>query len=313
MRYKVLVTCKQMQESLDELLAEIPMPDFSFTTPELTKQGFTSSEMVELMKGHDAAIVGDDVVDESVLSVPGLRFVCKWGAGVDGIDFEAAEKMDISVVNTPGMFGEDVADLALSYLTALTRSTFVIDRAVRRGEWPRKMGRSLRQLRVVVYGMGDIGKNLAKRLTIAGVHVVGCDISQSQLDDAHQKFGVEISENLYTAAKGADAILVTVPLNEDTRSSVNDLVFSLMNQGSYLVNVARGAVVDEHHLVGKLKSGHLHGAALDVFLEEPLPESSPLREIDNVIFGSHNASNSDASVFQASLSALGHLQSFFTN
>lgn len=300
-----------MQESLEELLAETPMPDFSFTTPELTKQGFTSIEMAEMMKGHDAAIVGDDVVDESVLSVPGLKFVCKWGAGVDGIDFEVAEKMGISITNTPGVFGEDVADLALSYLTALARHTFAINRTVRQGEWPRVLGRSLRNLRVVVYGMGNIGKSLTKRLTIAGANVVGCDIIQSQLDYVQQKFEIETSKNLLDAAKGADALVVTAPLNDNTRLSVNDLVFSAMNEGSYLVNVARGAVVDENHLVASLKNGRLSGAALDVFFEEPLPLTSPLREIDTVIFGSHNASNSDGSVFEASSSALGHLSSFF--
>ena len=300
-----------MQESLEALLSETPMHDFSFTTPELTKQGFTSIEMVELTKGHDAAIVGDDVVDEAVLSVPGLKFVCKWGAGVDGIDFTAAEKVGIPITNTPGVFGEDVADLALSYLTALTRHTFAIDRAVRQGEWPRKIGRSLRNLRVVVYGMGSIGMNLTKRLTTAGTHVVGCDISQSQLIHAQQKFEIETRKNLLDAAKGADAIVVTAPLNENTHLSVNDLVFSVMNEGSYLVNVARGAVVDEQHLVANLRNGRLSGAALDVFLEEPLPLTSPLREMDTVIFGSHNASNSNGSVFEASSYALGHLRSFF--
>ena len=302
-----------MQESLGELLAETPMPDFSFTTPDLTKQGFTSSEMVELMKGHDAAIVGDDVVDEPVLSVNGIKFVCKWGAGVDGIDYVGAEKIGISVRNTPGVFGEDVADLALSYLTALCRFSFQIDREVREGLWPRKMGRSLRKMKVVVYGTGNIGQNLILRLKATGAELVGCDINESQLLSIRQKYGIETHESILEAARGADALVVTVPLNAETRHSVSEPVFLAMNSGSFVVNVSRGAVINEEHLKANLKSEHLLGAALDVFENEPLPLTSSLRQFSNVIFGSHNASNSDLSVFQASSSALQHLREFFTN
>ena len=292
-----------MQDSLDELLEEIPMPNFAFTTPELTKQGFTSNEMVELMKGHDAAIVGDDVVDETVLSVPGLEFVCKWGAGVDGIDFRAAEKAKVSVANTPGVFGEDVADLALHYLIGLLRKTFEIDRRVRRGEWPRLVGQSMTHVSVVIYGYGSIGKSLANKLERFVKEIKVVDTLAGQRVEA-KKSGFLAYEQINSALPGSNALIVCCPLTEETRHSINLDSLGLLEFGSYLVNVSRGQVVQQAELPRLLESKKLVGVALDVFEEEPLPMSSPLRKYDNVVLGSHNASSSQQSIRHASKMAL---------
>lgn len=306
---KVLVTCKQMQDSLP-LLIEDSNKDFDFVLPELKGQSFKAEEMVRLLRGVDYLIAGDDELTSEVLHSSKLKFLCKWGVGLDNVDMVAAEASGIEVTNTPGLFGDDVADLAMAYLLSMLRNIKSVDKNVRNGHWPRVMSRSLSSMNVLVYGFGSIGEAVSLRLQAsrAAVTVVEPDSIRAPAASIN---GFEVVQGLDFEEGKFDALIVAVPLTEKTRKSVDCRVISRLRAGSFLVNVSRGAVVAETDVIEKLKTKHLAGFASDVFEIEPLEMSHEFIEMDEITWlGSHNASNAERSVLEASRQALSKLTEF---
>lgn len=302
---RVLVTCPPMLRSLDQLMPEMKALGWQVEAPKVT-QTLTEQELRGLVPSVDAWIAGDDPVNRSVMAAGKqgrLRVVVKWGVGVDNVDFAAAKDLGIPVRNTPGVFGDEVADLALGYVLALARDTFAIDRAVRAGQWPKPVGVSLRGKRALVAGFGNIGKEVARRLVAIGMQV-----------DVHDPFfqpapGLEVRRVTWPdAIREADTIVLTCPLTKETFHMLDGKALALAKRGVRIVNVARGPLIDENALVDSLKAGVVHGAALDVFEEEPLPRTSPLHHFERCIFGSHNASNTLEAALRASRVAIRHVE-----
>jgi D-3-phosphoglycerate dehydrogenase len=266
----------------------------------------TEAELVRLVPGFDGWIVGDDPATEKVFTAGRagkLRAAVKWGVGTDNVDMQAARRLGIAVTNTPGMFGADVADVAMGYVIGLARQTFGIDREVRRGGWPKPGGVSLRGKRVGLVGFGDIGRHTAIRLLAAGMQVL-------VYDPAPPPAGVQpaVERADWPARVGeCDFLVFTCSLNAANVHMLNDHVLRQCRRGVRIVNVARGRLIDEPALIEGLRSGIVHSAALDVMEEEPLPQASPLREFEHCVFGSHNASNTIESVRDASLKAIDEL------
>ena len=241
------------------------------------------------MEGISGVIAGDDHFTSDVLAqLPGLRVISKWGIGLDAIDLDDAAERGVTVTNTPGMFGNEVAEQGLAYLFALVRGIIDVDRTVRAGGWPKPVGRSLASLTVHVIGLGDIGRTLAEKLLALGLSVTGSDPSTESTTWA-QPVGVELGDAKALAAS-ADAVMIAAPLNPATQGMVDAEFISAMKPGSWLINIGRGPIVVGAALADAIESGHLLGAALDVFEVEPL-EDDRLRQLPNLILGSHNASN----------------------
>ncbi|MBO0708126.1 MAG: hydroxyacid dehydrogenase, partial [Candidatus Dormibacteraeota bacterium] len=159
------------------------------------------------------------------------------------------------------------------------------DRVFRRGGWsPPGQGRELGAMTVGIVGLGNVGNTVAQRLRGFGSRIVFTDIVPRSLPGAEQ---LPLDELL----RRADIVTVHVPLDQDTRGLIGREQLASMRPGSYFLNASRGPVVDEAALVEQLQSGHLAGAALDVFEVEPLPERSPLRELDNVFLTAHIGGN----------------------
>lgn len=300
---KVLVTCKQMQESLPELLKDVEK-DLIFTTPKLEGQYFVARDLRALLEDHDYLIAGDDEINAGVIRDSALRFICKWGVGVDNIDLDAVRKAGIGFSNTPGMFGDDVADLALAYLLSLIRDIKKIDAAVRNGEWPRLRVPSLSQMSVVVLGFGTIGQAVSKRLLASGANVLAIDADPDKSIIA-KNMGINFSNDWQIQKEVFQAAIICAPKNADTEGKIDADWVSRLAKGSYLVNVSRGGIVVESTLPDLIRSGHISGYASDVFEQEPVLEDNPLLEFyDSVWLGSHNASNASRSVLDASREAL---------
>lgn len=307
-RLKVLVTCPPMLRMMEELLLFLREQDLDVTTPEVV-QTLTESELKKLVPLHDGWIIGDDPATEDVFragKAGRLRAAVKWGVGIDNVDFAACKKLGIPVANTPGMFGAEVADVALGYVIALARETFYIDRGVRAGSWPKPRGISLAGKTCALLGYGDIGRNFAARAVACGMRVLVYDPGVTQADLP------ELME-LRTWPSGleaADIVVVTCALTPSSRRIVNQSSMSAMKRGVRIVNVSRGPIVDEVALIDALRDGHVHSAALDVFEFEPLPLDSSLRQFENCIFGSHNASNTADAVLKTSKIAVAKLLEF---
>jgi len=208
------------------------------------------------------------------------------------------------VTNTPGMFGNEVAEQALGYLFALARGIVDVDREVRAGGWPKPVGRSIGSLSATVLGLGDIGRTLATKLGALGVTVTGSDPSPEAAEWAAAN-GIATG-NAAELATDVDVLIVTAPLNAATRGLVDDHFIANMRPGSWLINVGRGPIVVGSAVADAIESGHLAGAALDVFEVEPLQDER-LRALPNLILGSHNASNTAEACHRTHVQAIANL------
>jgi len=272
-------------------------------------QTLSEDELVGLVPQFDGWIIGDDPATRRVFEAGKkglLKAAVKWGVGVDNVDFAAANDLAIPVTNTPNMFGGEVGDVAMSYITALARETFLIDREVRLGKWPKPNGISLAGKTLGLVGLGDIGKATARRVLAADMRVIAYDpiARPSAKTD-----GVELA-TWPERVEECDFIVLTCSLNEGNRRMLNAGVFARAKRGVRIVNVARGALIAECDLIDALEDGTVHSAALDVFETEPLPMSSPLRQFERCILGSHNGSNTADAVMRTSERAVGLLFKF---
>jgi D-3-phosphoglycerate dehydrogenase len=303
---RVAVTCIQLLRDLANHRGPLDALGFEIVTPVVSGQHLEGAELVAAMDGCVGVVAGDDKFTADVLAqLPELRVISKWGIGIDGIDLDAAADHGIVVRNTPGMFDDEVADVTMAYVVNLLRELATIDRGVRTGTWPKPPGRSLRGLTLGIVGLGGIGRAVARRAAVAGMTVIGFDPSESSRAAAAADGAMCC--DLDELWQRADVISVNCPLNDATRHLVDAASITAMRDGVFIVNTGRGPVIDTDALLDGLRSGKVAGAALDVLETEPLPSGHPLTEFDQVMFGSHNASNTlDASARVHDV-AIGHL------
>jgi len=307
-KMKVLVTCPPMLGMIETFLPKFEALGVEVTAPKVV-QTLSVEELQELVPQHDGWIIGDDPATRAVFEAGKagrLKAAVKWGIGVDNVDFDACKDLDIPIINTPDMFGGEVADIAMGYVIAAARETFQIDDGVRAGEWPKPRGISLSGKTVALVGYGDISKSTARRMRASDMKIIAYD---PYADDAPDMADVERAtwpERL----EEADFIVVTAALTSSSRHLVNADALSRAKDGVRVVNVGRGPVVDEAALEAALKSGKVYTAALDVFEVEPLPMDSYLRTHPRCVFGSHNASNTSDAVVRTSDIAIDKLMGF---
>jgi D-3-phosphoglycerate dehydrogenase len=265
-------------------------------------QTLTIPELLELVPQYDGWIIGDDPATAEVFAAGRagrLQAAVKWGVGTDNVDFAGAKASGYEVKNTPGMFGEEVSDVAMGYLLSLARDLHVIDRGVRSGSWPKPSGLSLTGKTVALAGFGNIGRCTARKLLAFGMRVIAYDpfyIADPALPVENAAWPERLGE--------ADFVVLTCALTPSSRHMVNRDTLSLLKPGARLINVGRGPLVEETALIEALENGQLHSVALDVFEEEPLSAESPLRRHERCLFGSHNSSNTIEAVHRTSLKAI---------
>jgi D-3-phosphoglycerate dehydrogenase len=285
----VAVTCTHLIRDIDGYRGHFADAGLTLVLPDVPGQELAGAELVAAMDGITGVVAGDDQFTDDVMAqLPNLKVISKWGIGLDGIDLPAAVDRGITVTNTPGMFGHEVAEQGLGYLFALVRGIVDVDREVRAGGWPKPVGRSIGSLSALVLGLGDIGRTLTSKLQQLGVRVSGSDPSAEAAAFAAEA-GIALGDAA-TLARDVDVVMITAPLNKATRGMVDADFVAGMRPGSWLINVGRGPIVVGSAVADAIESGHLAGAALDVFEVEPL-EDERLRKLPNLILGSHNASN----------------------
>ncbi|MBW2419722.1 MAG: phosphoglycerate dehydrogenase [Deltaproteobacteria bacterium] len=312
---KVLVTCPPMLGMLDVFVPRFRESGIEVVAAEVSQQ-LSEEELLKCVPEVEGWIIGDDPATRAVFEAGQrghLRAAVKWGVGVDNVDFDAARDLGIPVANTPGMFGAEVADVALGYLIGLSRELFAIDRAVRGGDWAKPRGRSLAGKRVALVGFGDIGRALARRLLALEMQVAAYDPVFEAPSGYSMPVGLEAVEvaSWPQGIEQADFLVFTCALTSANRHMLDAAVLDRSKPGLCVVNVSRGPLIDEPALAEALELGRVRAAALDVFEEEPLACASPLRELGaRVVFGSHNASNTEEAVLRASYRAIDLLCGF---
>lgn len=287
---RIAITCKQLIRDFNEVADEFASASIEASLADVPGQHLAGEPLVAAVDGCIGVIAGDDQFTRDVLdSSPALRVIAKWGVGIDGIDLEAASERGIVVRNTPGMFNDEVADLAMAYLVDVHRHLTAIDREVRGGQWHQPPGRSLRGRTLGIVGLGGIGRALAIRAAASGMRRIGMDPAEGSRDAARE-LGVEMVD-LDRLLAESDAICLTAPLNPKTRHLMDAEAFSKVRRGVRIVNVGRGALVDTEALIEALTAGAVAAAALDVLEIEPIPHDHPILRFPQVTVGAHNASN----------------------
>jgi D-3-phosphoglycerate dehydrogenase len=239
----------------------------------------------------DGYIAGLDVIDRVALESGGqLKVIARYGVGVDSVDLKAAKEKNIVVTNTPGANSASVAELTLGLMLILARQLSEAVAAARRGQFARLSGISLQGKTVGLIGLGAIGKEVARRLGGFDCHVVAYEPVPDQ-DFARQNHVEFVA--LDELLQRADFVSLHLPLRPETRDMVNASFIHSMRQGAYLINTARGELVDETALLDGLKSGHLRGAALDAFADEPPDPTHPLLALPQVVATPHLGAQTD--------------------
>lgn len=229
---------------------------------------------------------------------PQLRVVGRAGVGVDNIDLVAATERGVAVLNAPAGNTVSAAELTMALILAMVRRVSEADAAMRKGTWSKLQGVELRGRTLGLVGAGRIGGEVAKRCRAFGMNVVAYDPYLT--DERAAELDVERGTLEDVLEKG-DIISLHVPLTDATKNMIGTDALARMKKGAFLVNVARGGVVDEAALAKALESKHLAGAALDVYANEPLEKDSPLLAAPNILLTPHlGASTSEAQDLVAS-------------
>jgi D-3-phosphoglycerate dehydrogenase / 2-oxoglutarate reductase len=281
----VLITSSTVAESPEDARAVLEaagiQPVFRRSTPD-----WSVDQILDALGDVTAVIAGTEHYGEEVFSrAPKLKVVSRTGVGYDAVDVAAATRHGVAVMTTPGANDRTVADYAMTLILALARKLFEADRAVRSGRWVRPEAMDLRDKVVGIVGTGAIGKHVARRAHGFECRILAYDVVHDQ--DFAERYGVSYLP-LDTLLAQSDFVTIHAPLMPQTRQMIGEPQLRAMKETAYLVNTARGPLVDEAALNRALREGWIAGAGLDVFENEP-PWGSPLLELDNVILSAHCA------------------------
>lgn len=256
----------------------------------------TEEDVIRAASGAEGILVQYAPVTRKVLeALPGLKAVGRYGVGVDNVDVDAATELGVAVCNVPDYGTEDVSDHALALALSLARGVAALDRAMRRGDYSLTAARPLHRLSGRVFGvvgLGLIGAATARKARGVGYSTIGFDPLHTPGTVSPDGTRVVTFDELI---RRADVVSLHVPLNAHTRHLIGSESLARMKPEALLVNTCRGGVVDTEALVDALRSGSIRGAGLDVFEEEPLPTTSPLLSLENVVLTPHAAWYSEES------------------
>jgi phosphoglycerate dehydrogenase-like enzyme len=269
-----------------------------------TNRVLSGAELIEFLRGAAKAITGLDVLDAAVFdALPALRLVSKYGVGLDMIDLDAARRCGVAVRWTPGVNRQSVAELTIAFMIGLARSIHPLANELARGAWRQPGGRQLSSATVGVIGCGQVGQTVARLCRAFGASVIAYDIRA--YDVFYREHGVT-PVPLDTLLRTADIVTIHLPLDVSTRDFIDDRALALMKPTAFLVNTARGGIVDEHALMTALLEGRLAGAAADVFAVEPPGESELLR-LPNFIGTPHIGASTDEAALAMGRAAIAGL------
>jgi D-3-phosphoglycerate dehydrogenase len=224
-------------------------------------------ELVRFLRGHDRAIVGLERVDDNILAqVPELKIISKYGVGLDAVDVEALRRRGVRLGWTGGVNRRSVSELTLAFAIALLHRVPETSLAIRGGQWLKLVGRQLTGRTFGIIGCGFVGKDLVKLLAPFDCRVLAHDIRDyADFYRDHRVTPVQLGRLLAES----DIVSLHVPLDRSTTGMIGARELAAMRKGSFLINAARGGLIDEEALADALEGGHLAGAACDVFQMEP--------------------------------------------
>lgn len=266
----------------------------------------TEQQMLELVTkdgGFDGLLNGDDHITAKVIdaSLPRLKVIAKYGIGLDSIDVKHATAKKIPVLFTPGVNHTTVAEHTFGLMIALAKHFWVHLASTKQGGWKRITGTELYGKTIGVIGMGRIGKEVIKRARAFDMNVVGFD---TYIDQAFVKqYDVKCLPSAEHVLKSADIISLHMNLTDENRGFINAARIATMRKGAFIINTARGGLVNEKDIAEACKSGRLGGYGTDVVDKEPMTRPHPYDGIDNILVTPHVGSRTFESVERQAMRA----------
>jgi phosphoglycerate dehydrogenase-like enzyme len=245
--------------------------------------------------------------ESAITACPSVKMISIWGTGTDNVDLAACGRRGVTVANTPGVNAHAVAEHTLALMLAITRRIPSLDRDVRSGQWPRVLLVQLEGKTLGLVGLGAIGRRVAALAEPFGMRLLattwGPDAGRAEaLGASHVPIDTLLRES--------DIVSLHLRLSAETEAVINRERLALMKPGAFLVNTARGRLVDLEALVDALRNGRLAGAALDVFHEEPIAANDPLLTLPNVILTPHNAGMTQEVIDEGLLQTVENIRRF---
>lgn len=268
------------------------------------------AELLPIIQNYDAVICGDDEYTAAVIEkgVQGsLKYLCKYGVGLDRIDLEAAKRFGVPVTNCPAVNQVSVSEHVLALLFAFERDIHLQYNSVQSGSWKRWVGNEIQGKTIGIVGLGAVGKELAKKANALGMKVLGFDLYR---DEAFLLKHDEVTfvDSLEVIFDQADVISLHLPHTPKTEHLINrDVIFNKLKKQPILINTARGMLVDSIALIEGLKENKIKGYLTDVLSHEPMLDAEVLRGVDNIIITPHVGSRTYESVQRQGSMAVNNL------
>lgn len=258
----------------------------------------TEAELLPIIADYDAVICGDDEYTESVIKKGAegkLKYISKYGVGLDKIDLKAAVKYNISVTNCPGVNQVSVAEHVLALLFCFSRNIHLEYNITTEGGWYRYVGNEVQGKTMGVFGLGAVGKEVAKKAKALGMSV---KVADKFLDESFVKnHGFEVCNSIDEMLASVDVISLHTPHTPETEEMINsDIINQVVKKGLIIINTARGKLVSNEAILEGIEKGIIQGYLTDVLDVEPMSENHPLKGAKNVIITPHIGSRTYQSV-----------------
>lgn len=289
-KWNILITAPYMLPIIEDYAHVFEANDATFVKADVEER-LEQDDLLKIVQPYHGVIAGDDRFTRKVFeAAENLKVLSKWGTGIDSYDQDAARDHGVAITRTIDAFTEPVSDSVLGYVLNFSRNLTAMDRHMKAGVWEKIPGRALNESTIGVIGVGATGSGVLRRARPFGARLLGNDIRT--IHPGHvAALGVEMVD-LETLLSESDFVCVQCELEPSSHHLMNRDRFKQMKPSAFMVNCARGPVVDEQALIWALENGEIAGAGLDVFEHEPLPADSPLRQMDNVLIAPHNSNSS---------------------
>lgn len=282
-RWRVLIGSRSFGQAFPEHLTQLEAAGCE-VVPNGVGRAYRAAELMEVLPEMDAIVTGtDELTAEIINAAPHLKTIAKHGVGLETIDLAAARARGITVSYTPGFIHDSVADLTLALLLALARKIVPAHLSTKAGSWKALFGVELRDKTLGIVGLGRIGKAVCERAKGFGMRIIAYDpYPDEAFAAAHAVTFVSLPELL----EQSDVVSLHAPAEATEGPVIGPAQLNRMKPTAFLINTARGQLVDEVALAAVLREGRLAGAGIDAFVNEP-PVGSPLLELDNVVLTPH--------------------------
>lgn len=302
MKKHIFVSLSTFAEYGDEPLQKLKQSGIEYYLNPLGRR-VVKEEIIEMGRGATGIVAGVEPYNREILDqLKNLKCISRCGVGTDSIDMDYAARKGIIIRNTPNVVIRPVVELTIAMVFDLMRKISLHSERMHKKKWQKTAGNLLQDKIVGILGLGNIGRNVAETMIKLGAKVIGTDVRPDHEWAANNGVTIVSEESLL---KNADILTIHISVHPDTPFILGKDELSIMKKGAWIVNISRGNLIDESALYNALADGHLAGAALDVYSEEPY--AGPLCELENTILTPHVATLTKESRLQMETEAVQNL------